>query len=220
MKTRFLIIYLVFIQQLLVAQTFTEVPPASDFAGVSNGAVAFADVDNDGDQDVLITGLDEDTGAPTAKLYLNDGTGSYTLVENTPFTAVYFSTVAFADVDGDSDVLLTGTNNDSEGIAKLYTNDGGFPTSTTAPMISDVDFVVYPNPSPATQLNIRLKAHENSLATVQLFDLNGRRLLSKQLATTVDEQIFTLNITDLVPGVYFVEMLSSGKRKVARIIVH
>lgn len=56
--------------QLFFAQSFTEVM-GTPFAGVSNGAIAFADVDGDNDQDVLIAG--SSGSAPITKLYINDG---------------------------------------------------------------------------------------------------------------------------------------------------
>jgi len=93
------------------------------FGGVALSSVAFADIDGDSDQDILITG--HDGSYPTAKLYTNDGSGGYTLISGTPFDGVIYSSVAFADVDGDSDqdILITGYNG-STVIAKLYTNDG------------------------------------------------------------------------------------------------
>lgn len=76
------------------------------FADVTLGDADFADVDGDGDQDVIITGLF--TGGTTiANLYLNDGIGNFALVPGTPFTPVYVSTVNFADVDGDNDMIIT-----------------------------------------------------------------------------------------------------------------
>lgn len=39
--------------QILFAQSFTEVPPVSDFKGVNTGSIAFSDVDSDGDSDFL-----------------------------------------------------------------------------------------------------------------------------------------------------------------------
>ncbi len=94
----------------------------SPFQGVSLGSIAFADVDGDGDQDVLITGLS--SSGRITQLYTNDGSGSYTLVSDTPFEGVYYSSIAFADVDGDGDqdVLITGLGPGR--IARLYTNDG------------------------------------------------------------------------------------------------
>lgn len=94
------------------------------FTGVGSGSVAFADIDGDNDQDVLITG-DQGSNVGCSELYVNDGAGNYTLVAGTPFDAVRNSFVAFADIDGDNDqdVLITGYNGSAR-ISKLYTNDG------------------------------------------------------------------------------------------------
>jgi len=108
---------------------FTE-RVTSDFVGITYGSVAFADVDGDGDQDLLTVGY---TGADVVSpgefvsiLYLNDGLGNFTEKENTPFEGVARSSVAFADVNGDGhpDVFTTGENNSSLPVPKLYINNG------------------------------------------------------------------------------------------------
>ncbi len=99
------------------------------FVGVTYGAIAFADVDGDNDQDVLITG-DQVLGSPaglTSKLYTNDGTGTFAEMMGTPFTGVMADAVAFADVDGDNDqdVLITGGFGGLVlPFTGLYANDG------------------------------------------------------------------------------------------------
>lgn len=91
------------------------------FSSVSNGSVAFADIDGDDDQDVLISGY----GSGSASLYQNDGSGNFTKLQNTPFEGVSQSAIAFADVDSDSDMdlVLTGDNG-SQNITRFYKNDG------------------------------------------------------------------------------------------------
>jgi len=110
------------------------------FEGVDFGSIAFADVNGDDDPDVLITGEDRN-GNSIAHLYINDGSGGFTLQAGTPFERVRRSSIAFADVDGDGDpdVLITG---DAKGrgrsIAKLYLNNGsGTFTEKTAGMPFD-----------------------------------------------------------------------------------
>jgi len=119
---------------------FTEVI-GTPFAGVKHSSIAFADVDGDNDQDVLITG---EYGIPhvIAKLYTNNGSGTFTEVVGTPFDGVNYSSIAFADVDGDNDqdVLITG-NGLIELITKLYTNNGsGTFTEVVGTPFNDVAF--------------------------------------------------------------------------------
>ena len=108
---------------------FIEKTTGTPFTGVRNSSIAFADVDGDNDQDVLITGEDSRSNG-IARLYTNDGKGNFTEKAGTPFEGIRFSSIAFADVDGDKDhdVLITGVRRDDEGnfirITKLYTNDG------------------------------------------------------------------------------------------------
>jgi hypothetical protein len=118
-KILFLLLYLT---QTLSAQTFTEMT-GTPFDGVYHSSVAFSDVDGDSDQDLLITGRNS-LNEGIAKLYTNDGMGNFTEMIGTPFDGVYFSSIAFSDVDGDNDQDLLITGGDIGSIAKLYTNDG------------------------------------------------------------------------------------------------
>ncbi len=95
------------------------------FDAVNHSSIAFSDIEGDGDQDILITGLTS-SNQKIAKLYRNNGTGTFTLVSGTPFDGVYASSIAFADVDGDSDqdVLIIGRNASFNLSSKLYLNNG------------------------------------------------------------------------------------------------
>ncbi len=97
----------------------------SGITGIQNGDMAFADIDNDNDMDLLITGFDKDYTIIT-KLYTNDGNGNFSEQTNTGFPNIAFSTVAFADIDNDSDMdlLIIGSDDNSDILTKLYTNDG------------------------------------------------------------------------------------------------
>ena len=118
---------------LLFSQIFAEYPPPSPFQGLFGSSIAFSDVDGDGDEDVLVAGstytaFTEDycTVESITKLYLNDGTGIFTELPDTPFEGVSSSSIAFSDVNGDgaADVLITGWNSSGTILSKLYTNDG------------------------------------------------------------------------------------------------
>ncbi len=84
---------------------------ATDAAGVAHNdhfttGVTFADVDGDGDQDLLVASMSK---APT--LYRNDGSGQFTRVENSGLKEGDGSTtLALADVEGDGDLDLYVTN--------------------------------------------------------------------------------------------------------------
>ena len=93
------------------------------FQNADVGAMAFADVDNDGDKDVLIIGK----GGPIlTTLYLNNGSGSFTVLPNPSLVNVYGGDVKFldADNDGDLDVFITGSTSSPSNTANLYLNNG------------------------------------------------------------------------------------------------
>jgi hypothetical protein len=114
---------IIFGDTIVLGPGFNEESKISDLMGISDGSVAFADVDNDSDLDLLITG---NNGANSiAKLYLNNGCGYFTELLGVPFSPVYNSSIAFADIDGDldQDVLICGLAN-SGPVTELYINNG------------------------------------------------------------------------------------------------
>src|SRR5690554_5558596 len=114
----------------------------NSFEGVRQADVAVADVNGNGHLDLLISGRNSSGNAIT-NLYLNDGTGQYTLDNSVNFDGVKLGTVDFADFNGDGspDVLITGDNGNINGITKIYFNDGSgsFTEQTGTPLIG-VDY--------------------------------------------------------------------------------
>ena len=94
MKTtlRFILIAtLIILNNLSSAQTFTDLN--SQLPGLENGSAAWADIDNDGDLDVLLS----------SNLFRNDGNGIFTDVSPQPAQSVYAIPAMFMDYDKDSD---------------------------------------------------------------------------------------------------------------------
>ena len=90
--------------------------------GVFGGEVKWADIDNDGDQDFIITGLG--TSNYIAKIYENtDGAGAFTEVQS--LGSYNYGKVRWADSDGDGDLdLMIGGYNSPNAVICLYLNDG------------------------------------------------------------------------------------------------
>ncbi|MCC3500520.1 MAG: S8 family serine peptidase, partial [Microcoleus sp. PH2017_15_JOR_U_A] len=101
--------------------SFTDI--GAPLTGVFSGDAAWGDYDNDGDLDVLLTGLTPSNSSPVAKIYRNDA-GSFTEIQ-AGLQGAYYSSVDWGDYDndGDLDILLTGAS--PSRISKLYRNDGG-----------------------------------------------------------------------------------------------
>jgi len=72
--------------------------------------ISVGDIDNDGDEDVLISGEIDDF-IPKTTLYINDGNGQFSELMDTPFPDIFASSNSLADLDNDSDldVLLIGS---------------------------------------------------------------------------------------------------------------
>ncbi|MCC5923066.1 MAG: T9SS type A sorting domain-containing protein [Crocinitomicaceae bacterium] len=117
---------------------FSEVT-STGLPDLNFAAFDFADVDGDGDLDLLITGR-EGVGPFTflTQLYLNDGNGNFTLDNSNSFTAVSRATVNFADLNGNNspDLIVTGSDSNGESITSIYINDGNgnFTEDTTHPL--------------------------------------------------------------------------------------
>lgn len=113
--------------------TFTDMNAALN--GVAGGAVLWADFNNDGLQDILISGLDSQNIAST-KIYENQNGGDF--IERTVnLPGVILSSVDAADFDndGDQDVLISGLNVNGRPVTQIFRNDGQFLfTSINAPL--------------------------------------------------------------------------------------
>jgi hypothetical protein len=124
--------------------TFTAIP--GSFLGVFAGNVSWADYDNDGDLDLLITGVTSSTpgAAAATRLYRNDG-GVFNSVAHV-FPDCYLGAVAWGDYDndGDLDVVITGTESTGALVSGLWRNDNGTFTDAGANLPGmDLGFAVW-----------------------------------------------------------------------------
>lgn len=124
-KNQIVTLVLLFAFTVTYAQiNFTLADPQPDLIEVYGGSFASGDIDNDGDQDLFMTGQ-----SPNSALYLNDGNGDFTEVTNTTIPDRTFDSVTeFEDLDGDGDLdLYFSGSNDGGGIGvftRIYLNDG------------------------------------------------------------------------------------------------
>ncbi len=115
--------------QLYQNDNGTFVPVDAPFVDLHSGSAAWGDYDNDGDQDLLLTGSPSSDLPYAARtvLYANAGSGSGTdFIEiDTSFPGITFGEAQWGDYDsdGDLDILLTGFG--SEGFTTaVYRNAG------------------------------------------------------------------------------------------------
>jgi len=96
--------------------------------GVNNGSVAWGDYDNDGDLDILLTGITDnfDPASGITKVYRNGGDGTFTEQKDIRLNGVSYSSASWGDYDndGDLDILLSGFKDANTPICKIYRNNG------------------------------------------------------------------------------------------------
>lgn len=161
-------------------------------------APAFADIDNDGDKDLIVGNYNGDL-----KYYKNTGDKTNASFElqtgvNNPFDNFSFnlmSIFALADIDddGDSDIVIGDYNGDIS-----YLENTTVLTSLENNVNSNL-FSLYPNPA-TDKLNIRLQ--EPSSGSVSILDMNGNVLKSQQLNGLES----TISTSNLVNGTYLVKI--------------
>lgn len=109
-----------------------------------NGISSWADTDNDGDLDLLITGQEGDDEDPQTLLLTNDGTGELTNSDQT-FEGVANSTVFWFDIDqnGYVDLVLSGESATGP-VTKVYLNNEGTFTDSGFSLPGFEDGIVSP----------------------------------------------------------------------------
>ncbi len=105
---------------------FAENITASNvLTGVVYSSVAWGDYDNDGDLDILLSGLDNNLNIIT-HIYDNQGGGEFAenIAASNVLTGVHYSSVAWGDYDndGDLDILLSGSGG-FKSIASVFRNN-------------------------------------------------------------------------------------------------
>lgn len=117
-----------------------QLDPSGSIIGLSRGDLHFHDFNNDGFEDLIVTGYTNGGGGKTT-LYENTNGSGFTEITSLPFVHVYFSNLALGDYnnDGWTDVLVTGFDG-SQTYTTLYANSGNFTftaTSNVFPNLSD-----------------------------------------------------------------------------------
>jgi hypothetical protein len=111
---------------------FTEQKYFSSVETVDNSSVSFIDYDNDGDLDILLTGLNDKNAI--SYIYRNNGDNSFSKQSDISFTGLYNCSINMGDFDGDGDLdlLLSGQDSESSCVTKIYLNNGnnGFTEQT------------------------------------------------------------------------------------------
>ncbi len=97
---------------------------------------------------------------------------------------------------------------------KMVDKDGRFAYSSTIPVTYSVNSLLTVNPNPVTdRLNIWLQAGSNSKSTLQLTDINGRVLLSKQLSLTSGANSLSIPVGQYAKGTYLLVIVQGDDKQ-------
>jgi photosystem II stability/assembly factor-like uncharacterized protein len=144
--------------------------------------------------------------------YADDGGSSWiTFGQPSPVTSPYFHCVNFIDP---STGWAGGMNTFPNGGIYRYAG----PALESPEILSDGNAMrVYPNP--ATDLcHVAVKGLDHGTAEINLYDMMGREVLHQQYPTDGDELI-TIDIKNLKPGVYFLRLVQDKNTMHKQLIV-
>lgn len=153
------------------------------------GSVAWADIDNDGDLDILL-------GGPQT-LLRNDGSNIYSDITPASFQSSVPCSFADMDNDGDPDILLISQSGGSFA-STIYRNEN---ITVIKEINSESTIQVYPNPA-------------NDILTIQLNSATKDFTLT--VFNTLGEQVFksstskNLDVSSFLQGMYFIQIKSNN----------
>ena len=172
-------------------------------------SLASADLNGDGKEE-LITG----NRSGYLKVYKNiiEQNQKRFVADSTNIFDEFNSKNALSQIGGGLNVAVTDLNNDQIPDLMIGTNTGGLKwlKNTSKFIITSteelIDFVVFPNPT-----NRYLYVKNPSIGDYELFDIAGRRILSKR--NTQNNQEISFDLSNQSDGIYFLKISVNGVLK-------
>ncbi|TXB67138.1 T9SS type A sorting domain-containing protein [Vicingus serpentipes] len=83
--------------------------------------------------------------------------------------------------------------------------------TTSLEELNNIDFEVYPNP---TNHNITVSFNDNQNRDIRISNIGGKTLITQKIVAKKQ----TINVSDLVPGIYFLKVKSNNELKTIKLI--
>lgn len=139
-------------------------------------------------------------------------------IMTTKNTGEYFAIGYNASVDGD----CTENGGKTDVWLLRLVSGGGKPgnlTAKKAPVyVNDLNILISPNPV-KDMMSITFNADKNVQYHFALTDMNGKVIKTERLQSTVGSNTFSFNISNLLKGIYHVQLTEAGAKKIVTKIV-
>lgn len=170
------------------------------FVGANACTVDFADFDNDGDMDVVISGFEQLVPNRRVRMYYNDGKGTFTEQTLESFTGLNNTDVAIGDVNGDNkkDLIINGNNETAAVLSQLYLNNTDLKTQN---FNKERAIALYPNP---TENYLQIDAKNATINSIEVIDSTGKLVNNLHILDN------SIDISHLSKGVYIIKFALEG----------
>jgi hypothetical protein len=172
---------------------FTEI--SQSFFPLSQGNIVFADMDNDGDNDIVAGGLNN--GSSHLEIYENNGYFSFTF--QTSLEGYFNGDIELRDFDGNGliDIIKNGTTETGDS-TKMYLNNGSFifneNTSIGLTSVGDSANIVSADYNGNGELDLlvsgRLQPYTQLLFSTSIFENSGNLTLVENTSTGILNNAF------------------------------
>lgn len=172
---------------------FTEI--SQSFFPLSQGNIVFADIDNDGDNDIVTGGLNN--GSSHLEIYENNGYFSFTF--QTSLEGYFNGDIELRDFDGNGliDIIKNGTTETGDS-TKMYLNNGSFifneNTSIGLTSVGDSANIVSADYNGNGELDLlisgRLQPYTQLLFSTSIFENSGNLTLVENTSTGILNNAF------------------------------
>ncbi|WP_127844584.1 T9SS type A sorting domain-containing protein [Psychroflexus aestuariivivens] len=174
---------------------FTEM--SQSFLPLSQGSIVFADIDNDGDNDIVTGGLNSPNFTSHLEIYENNGDFSFTF--QTSLEGYFNGDLELRDFDGNGfiDVIKNGST-DTGDSTKMYLNTGSFifneNTSIGLTSVGDFANIVSADYTGNGELDFlvsgRLQPYTQLLFSTSIFENSGNLSLAENTTTGILNNAF------------------------------
>lgn len=126
------------------------------------------------------------------------------------YTPVMIDINSYADGNSHDLMLMTYQDGGTNFLADLFVLavDGNLVSVANEVMNHEAAVSVYPNPA-TEQINLQFNHLVNGQATVKIFDTMGA-LVSAENINEINNKLFTLDVTSMSNGFYFIEIENNG----------